>query len=232
MDSADLQARSIELAERAYRQKDRAQTADAKASLDDAADELIQINNLNRFYFAQSRLEKNYAWTEEIRALAHELNVADQTLRGSHAIAVNETVAILSSLAGTYITSNNQEVRQLGQDVLVALKRLTETTPTPDVVKSSIGFLIAALESILEHIENKRTGQPASIDPTTLSIRAMRDSLLSARELLIDTHELLVKDAQEGELVDRVQLARNSLAEIYKTMTPIDMTDAATMIKD
>jgi hypothetical protein len=46
MDSEQLKARSIELAERAYRQKDRATEFESRAALDDTADELIKTGSL------------------------------------------------------------------------------------------------------------------------------------------------------------------------------------------
>lgn len=222
MNSEALKARSIELAERAYRQKDRTRDDSVKSRLDDAADELIHIENPNRFFSAQSKLEKNGEWTEEQRALAHEINVADQIIRNINAMKSNDAIRTLESWSEKYIASYNPEIKQTGQTIYSALRDLI-TQEAPSTKKDSLNYLIALIESILAHIQLEVTND--TINENVILLRSMRDAFLSVRELLFDETELLDEDKKEDQQVDRVQLARESLKEIYKHIQPIKLPD-------
>lgn len=220
MDTEALKARSIELAERAYRLKDRADNDTLKLKLDNAGDILIQVNDQNRFYLAQSKLENDTTWTEATRALAHEINTADQLLKNIKVLNFEAAMKFLEQWTTQYMTSSNSSTRQTGSMINSAIQMIILKEPSL-TQKESINYLISFLEAILSQIEIGVTEDQLSA--TVLIIRNVRDALLSARELLIDEGELLAKDEQENQEVDRVELARESLKEIYATIKPIDM---------
>lgn len=218
MDSEALKARAIELSERAYRQKARASSVATKQRLDDAGDELIRLDNLDRFYVAGTMLEAGQEWTEEQRALAHELNGADQTMRGIEPLTSGQALQMLDKLSGEYSASQNQQTQQTGQNISQTLQKLSDDLPAKDQ-KTAYNYLLALIESVLEHI---RVHDDNPINNTVLLLRNMRDSLLSARELLFDENELLAGDKIEDQQVDKVELARETLNEIYEHIKPVD----------
>src|ERR1019366_5215756 len=114
MDNDTLKARSIELAERANRLKDKASESDIRDKFDNAADVLIQIDKPDRFYLAQSKLENDAAWTEEMRSLAHEIDLADKTIRDDELLSLDETIQILGQWNKNYLSSTTTEIHETG----------------------------------------------------------------------------------------------------------------------
>lgn len=216
METERLKARSIELAERAYRERERADNPDAKKVMDDTGDALIQIEDPARFYLAQSKLERIKPWTNELRALAHEINVADQAGRGFKSISLEECQNVLNGWAAQYTASDNPEVQEVGQHILSSLDRL-ELKATPGEIKKALNYLLSFLESVLTHIHNN-AGPLEPISETVVYTRAMRDSLFIARYLLIDVEELILADEDGYDHDKDLRLARESLNEVYASM--------------
>ena len=219
MDTQELKARSIELAERAYRQKSRATESSGQTKLDEAADELIQIDNSRRFYLAQSKLESDKVWTEEERALGHEMNVADQSIQNIKPLAIDDVIKILEQWVAVYEKSNQLEVLQLGLDLIKSISSL-KLRVSLNVQKEALNHLLSLFEIMLSYIQSQITDNSVN-NSTVVLLRNMRDAALTARELAIDDNELIKLDAQESDQTTQRELAHKSLDEIYKTIPPI-----------
>lgn len=218
MDTEALQARSVELAERAYRLMGQGDNKDLKLKLDKVGDTLIKVDDENRFYLAQSILEEDATWTEATRALAHEINTADHQLKNINTLNLEAALKFLVQWTNQYMSSSNPNTRQTGAKIESALQMLILEEPKA-TQKESIGYLISFLETILSQIG---TGvSQDKLNSSVLIIRNVRDALLSARVLLIDKNELMEKNDQENQEVDRVEVTRESLDEIYATITPV-----------
>lgn len=219
MDTQALKARSIELAERAYRQKGRAVDEHVREVLDAAAAELLQIDDTPRFFNAQSQLEKHSTWTEEQRALAHEVNTADLSLRDMHNFNIDVSMMFLRKWADSYAKSGNTEARQTGESIHRALEEI-ESQTTVSREQESFNYLISFVEVILEHGANH---DEKLSEETVLMLRNLRDSLLSARELLYDEAELLKKIQEPDSQIKRLELAREAVEEIVTGIAPVQI---------
>lgn len=219
MDTQALKARAIELAERAYRQKDRATDERVQEALDATAAELLRIDDIQRFFKAQSKLEKHSLWTEEQRALAHEMSAADLTIKNVQTFDIDVAVLFLKRWANSYLASTNDEARQVGEGINAALEKLM-ALETLAVKQESFNYIISFLEAVLEHAANNE----ATVSTETIVLlRNMRDSLLSARELLYDEDDLLEKVQDPNSEIVRLRLARESVEAIIAGIKPVQV---------
>jgi hypothetical protein len=218
MNNDTLKARSIELAERANRLRDKTSDSVIKEKFDNAADILIQIDNLDRFYLAQSLLEKNTAWSEEMRSLAHELNSADHVVKNSLPISFEVSMQTLEEWNKAYLSSSNPEISKVGTEIDAALALLFTQDPESNM-KQALDYMISFLETILSHIHTNSSEDKDN--PTIIELRNMRDAVLVKRELVIDISELVKENDNENINANSVELARETLNEIYNTVKPI-----------
>jgi hypothetical protein len=216
-----FKARSIELAERLYRQKARAQETEEKIRLDDAADELIKVDNPNRFYTAQSKLEISSLWSEEQRALAHEISALDLGQRDIAPLQFPFVIQTLEGWVSFYAASPNEGTQEVGKTLYQALQELTAGQKTT-VYKQALNYLLNLFEVLLTHSAAEAKAINTNlIDPSVILLRNMRDTTLVARELLVDDVELLDADNQENGQFGQVSAARETLQEIYATVKPV-----------
>jgi len=221
MDTQELKARSIELAERAYRLKKLANGAQNRQVIDDTADELIRVDNPQRFHVAQSKLELKNIWPEELRSLAHEINVADHSLKGTSPLSSEEAYKILEQWAQVYTQSQQHEVIQTGFNILNAVESLA-SADAAKTRKESFNYLITLIETMMARVQltiKDDFASNASID----LLRNIRDAVLMEREMVVDDAELLDADQVDDNQVADIQLARKSLDEIYKTIEPVNL---------
>ncbi|GAC1392121.1 MAG: hypothetical protein NVSMB46_07020 [Candidatus Saccharimonadales bacterium] len=226
LDSSDydttIRARSIELAERAYRLQSHAISSEVADKLNSAGDELIHLDNPDRFYTSQSILETDGVWTEDQRSLAHELNVVDQQIHSERNLTLNEALTVLANWANTCTKNDKPEVRQFGSTINANVQMLAQEISSQDR-KTALNGLIEIIEHLLKnaHIANK----PGTTDDRIKQLRALRDVLLIQREVSSDINELLLEDQNQKQQIDRVSYARDILDEIYKTINPTPSTD-------
>ena len=218
MNTDTLKARSIELAERANRLRDKANDSAIKDKFDNAADSLIQIDNIDRFYLAQTMLEKDTAWSEEMRSLAHEINSAHHVLTNSTPISFEASMQTLEGWNKVYLSSSSPEISKIGSEIDSALQTLYINDPRSDR-KYALDYLISFFETVLSHIQTNNIANED--DPTVNQLRNMRDAVLVRRELTIDISELVKENADENINDDSVKLARETIAELYKTIKPV-----------
>lgn len=209
-DKTFLQARSIELAQRLYRQKQRATTSETKLKLDDAADELIKIDDSDRFYHAQSRIEADTYWTEEWRALAHELNLADQAIRHESPMSSEDAFEIIEEWAELYQRSQTESIRTFGHELETAVENLENRSSQH---KSTLNYLLTVLETLLT--DRKQSADPYEIEPTVRLVRCLRDAILVHRQLTIDIHELIREDAIEDHQMESLNKVRSSITGMF-----------------
>ena len=215
MDNDELKARSIELAERAFRLRDRATDTDTKEKLHATGNELIQVDNRQRFYDAQRILERGDVWTEDQRTLAHEINVADRQLRGGVTLTIEQALK--------YVEQWVEAAKKVTVDQDVTTEPLEEHFRTLLVSndeirrKNAIGYLLSYAEDILQYAHVNDHPENEMTDPAVLAVRDIRDSLLVHRELLFDEEDLVEKFKNEGQAIDRLGLARHQVEELYKS---------------
>ena len=220
MDDILLNARSIELAERAYRQKARAKNEDTRQRLDDVGDELIRLGNTHRFYVAQSMFENGSHWTEEERALAHEINVAYQ---GQHLVpAMSFTAAskVLTEWAAAYNKSDQDHAQQVGYELTEALAVVNANEYATNL-KQAYNYLLAVVEIFLTQVRDKQAA--AEINHKVTLLRSLRDAILVSRALAVDVGELLREDMLEDEQFDTIATAQAVLISIYATIVPVEI---------
>ncbi len=224
MDDETLKARSVELAERANRLKEKAGDGYVREKFDSAADTLIQINNPDRFYFAQSKLEKDTTWTEEMRSLAHEIDLADKTIRNEELLTFDETIHAIAEWNMSYLASTRPEIHATGISINNAIKALSENQSEASI-KVSLNYLMSFLETVLAHIQSKDKSENKveGLNKMVFVLRNVRNALLVKRELSVDEDKLLEENEKENINTDRVELARDSLDEIYSTLKPVDL---------
>jgi hypothetical protein len=218
MDNDNLKARSIELAERANRLRDKTADSVIKEKFDNTADVLVQIDKLDRFYLAQSVLEKDTAWSEEMRSLAHELNSADHVIKNSKPISFVDAMQTLEEWNKAYLSSTNPEISKVGTEIDAALALLFTNDPESNM-KQALDYLISFLETILSHVQTKNNEDKEN--STISQLRNMRDAVLVKRELVIDISELVKENENENINANSVELARETLNEIYNKVKPI-----------
>ena len=216
-----LKARSLELAERAYRLKERAGDSATTEKLDKVGDTLIEINNANRFYLAQTYLELIGIWAEDRRSLAHEINTEDQTLRKLNAITFEQVHEILETWVRAYTSSTVKTTISFGFTIQKVLAGLDGQNK-----KEEFDTILEIIEQLL--LNSDVVINPSTIDSRILQLRAMRDALLVKRELDVDLGELNEENRAEGDQVARVELARSTLANVYDSMTVVSYKDLAT----
>lgn len=209
-DTDELKARAVELAERALRLRDRATDDNTKEKLHSVNNELINLENRQRFYDAQKSLEVVENWTEDQRALAHEMSVADRQLRGLTSLSIKDTINQLFEIIEKIGDSADSSITLLGTN----LRILTETGNSSQK-KNALSYILGFLEDMLQHIDQDDDHQNELTDPSVLKFRNMRDSLLIDRELLYDENDLVNNYKSEGEKIDRLGLARHQLDELY-----------------
>lgn len=212
MDSDYLKARSIELAERAYRLRDRAH-GDTRLKLDDAGDNLIAISKSRRFLNAQDALEVDTIWQEDMRSLAHEMNVSNNMLENRENLTIEQAFQYVTDWVKSYQKSDQVEVRDLGSyidGIQASISKSNDAKEKKDAFNDFLGLM----EIMLTHAH-----QDADVQVDTLySLRAMRDAFLVGRELLIDDVELLGKDLEEGNVTHQINIARQHVNELYGTI--------------
>ena len=209
-DNDELKARSIELAERAIRLRDRALDEDTKKKLHYVNNELINIDNRQRFYDAQTPLELVENWTEDQRALAHEINVADRQMRGIQSFNLEETVNQLIEIIDRMSESPSLVITKVAESLQILLSNRARSER-----KAAVNYVLAFLEDALQKEDEGDVQQNESVDPTLIKFRNMRDSLLVHRELLYDAGELVEEYRFEGEKIERLGLLRHELDELY-----------------
>ena len=209
-DTDELKARAVELAERALRLRDRATDDNTKEKLHTVNNELINLENRQRFYDAQKSLEVVENWTEDQRALAHEMSVADRQLRGLATLSIKDTINQLFAIIEKIGYSADSSIALLDTN----LRILTETGDFSQK-KNALSYILGFLEDMLQHIDQDDDHQNELTDPSVLKFRNMRDSLLTNRELLYDENDLVNNYKSEGEKIDRLGLARHQLDELY-----------------
>ncbi len=213
-----LRARAIELAERANRLKNRADSEDIQDIFDHAADTLIEVDKPERFYLAQTKLESENLWSEEMRSLAHEINMADQASKGTSPISFESSVNTLQTWNQSYLNSSNPEVMKISLEINIALLNL-KNPESEYKVKEALEYLLSFIEALLSHIHSTEI---SSLDnPTIILLRNMRDATLIRRELIIDKSELDRENNNQNINNNRIQLTRESLDEIYSTLKPV-----------
>ena len=214
-----LVARSIELAERAKRLEKKTGESNVGAELEHAANILIQTDNPDRFYQAQTVLEQEAIWADDRRSLAHELNGIDQVLRYAQPLPYDEVLELFMILTKKYVASTDDEVADLG----FALNKIMGMIVSgQDEVTRGQGTseLLAMSERLLASSHDVM--DPATIQPTILQLRAMRDTILVERETAFDIN-ILKSDASLTSSQDlRLLASRKALDEIYKHITPIE----------
>jgi len=220
MDNDSLKARSIELAERANRLRDKTSDSVIKEKFDSAADTLVQIDKLDRFYLAQSMLEKDTAWSEEMRSLAHELNSADHVIKSSSPISFENAVQTLKEWDIGYLSSPNPETAKTGTEIDSALALLNADDPKSDR-KQALDSLISFFETLLSHIQTQNEMSETD-NPKVIQLRNMRDAVLVNRELTIDISELVKENDNENINENSVELARETLNELYDAIKPTE----------
>ena len=211
----ELKARSIELAERAFRLRDRAQEPTDKEKLHAAGNELINIENPQRFYDAQRMLEIGGIWTEDQRSLAHEMNVADRGHRGSAPVTLASAVELISKwiypIKEMSLDANDP------RNTLLYMAQVLIAGDDNEEYKKAIGYLISYVENILQYAHEDEIVRDEMADTFVLSLRNVRDALLVHRELLYDEDQLVNTYKHEGEKVEQIGLLRHQLDELYKT---------------
>jgi hypothetical protein len=212
-DNDELKARSIELAERAFRLRDRAPDTKTEQKLHATGNELININNRQRFYDAQRSLEIAENWTEDQRALAHEISVADRNLRGIGSVDIKET---LETLQQWVIAANTKKVTDNPTTLLNQHLEKLLTTGNESGERDSVTYVLSYIEDALQFAHNDENPQDEITYPIILNLRNFRDSLIVHRELLYDEDELITKYQNESEKIQRLGLARQQLDELYK----------------
>lgn len=212
MDSDYLKARSIELAERAYRLRDRAQ-GDASAKLDDAGDNLITVSEPYRFLNAQDALEADTIWQEDMRSLAHEINVANNMLENREDLTIEQAFQYVTDWVKSYQESDQLEVRDLGSHI-DGIQTTISTSKDTKEKKDAFNDFLGLMEMMLTHAHQDANAQA----DTLYFLRAMRDAFLVGRELLIDDVELLGNDLDEGYVTHRIDIARQHVNELYSTI--------------
>ena len=210
----ELKARSVELAERAFRLRDRAEDTPTKEKLHNAGNELVLIDNRQRFYDAQRILEQGDAWTEDQRALAHELNVADRTYRGNNSISFEDARQFIETLVATTTNSRPNGIDELTEKLSQHFRTLTVSNDEQRR-KVAIDFILSYIEEGLQHSHNEEGIKNEMTDPIVLTLRGIRDSLLVHRELLFDENELMNTYQNEGAQIERLGLARHQLDQLY-----------------
>lgn len=214
-DNDELKARSIELAERAFRLRDRATTNAAKEGLHSAGNELIMLDDTNRFYAAQSALELYNSWLEDQRSLAHEINVADRLLRGSQSLDITSILNRLEEWARDYVACRDPIVIKIGHSLNSNIILLNSSKNAQEK-KEALNYIMLVIETLLEHTA-QQDGTSRTVNEMVLLLRAMRDGILVARELSYDEEDLLTKYREEGAVVERLAVARHTVAELYNT---------------
>ncbi len=215
-----LDARSITLAERAYRFKANVSANDDRTIFDEVGDELIRLENPHRFYDAQTKLEATNKWTEEKRALAHELNDADKTLRSEPTVSYEDALGLLEQWMNKHTDNGHSDSQVMHQQAKKALLQL-ELTSSRTIKKQSLNTLMDVMEAALSQTSRQSPPQDSQlqdhekINQTVCLLRRTRDALLVYRMLNFDNFDLLKADAEEEEDYDRVSAVRQNLAGIY-----------------
>ena len=219
MQDQENQARSIELAERSLRLRDRATDTSAKEGLHAAANQLIFLNNLNRFYDAQTELEKQNHWLEDYRSLAHELNVADRNLRNTLPIERANIFSTLRDWSRTFIASADQEASAIGHEIIDNLDILSDDSSPSIDEKTALTYLLSVVEVLLEHaaLQVPEMIDKKTTDETVILMRLIRDYIIVIRELAYDEDTLLNNYEHEGEQVNRLTIARHTVEMLYST---------------
>lgn len=212
MSDEEYKARSVELAERAYRLKDRAETFDTSNILEQVGDVLIQVDQPDRFYKAQSFLEALPNWTDDVRSLAHEINQMDQTVYGAPSMTFDQSFTALSTLAEQYADSHNEAVNGFGQNLRALLTAIAR--PNDEAAFAlSINTLLDAIEDLLINLHKSSGNETAD---KVRSLRLIRDSILVKRQLAVDTEKLVALNDQDISQTQRVRASEEALEEVYE----------------
>jgi hypothetical protein len=211
----ELKARSVELAERAFRLRDRSTDDETKQKLHGVGNELIIIDNLHRFYDAQNILEVGDMWTEDQRSLAHELSMSDHQLRSEQVMSFNEALKFIEHWIDVATANKSSETDPVTDQLRVSLETIHDTNDTARG-KAAINSILSYVEDVLQYAHVNENAVNETSSPTVLSLRNVRDCLLVHRELLFDEKDLSEKFKDEGMKVERLGLARHQLDELYK----------------
>ncbi|MFZ3010175.1 MAG: hypothetical protein WA030_04150 [Candidatus Microsaccharimonas sp.] len=215
-DNEELKARSVELAERAFRLRDKAKDGNTQEKLHAAGNELIMIDNRRRFYDSQRELEQGDTWSEDQRTLAHEINVADRNMRGTIIISFESSLEYLNQWFQSVSDNPPEGVTELIENLVEELQ-IIKTSGSDNRRKEAINFIITFIEEVLQYSHKDEDIKNEMTDPTVLMLRDIRDSLLVHRELMFDENELVTRYKSEGQRIERLGLARHQLAELYKS---------------
>ncbi len=215
-DNDELKARSVELAERAFRLRDRIGDNDSKEKLHTVGNELINIDNRHRFYDAQRVLETSGAWTEDQRALAHEISVADRNVHGFNNMDIQESIKLLGqwaqiALNDTVPDKPDGKLVLLGQNLQILV-----SSEDKRLRKDAVSYALSYVEEVLRFAHEDENQEDEMIDPLVMDLRNVRDSLLVHRELLYDEEDLLNRYKTEGETIERLGIVRHQLDELYR----------------
>jgi hypothetical protein len=215
-------ARSVELAERAYRLKDRADDESVRDKLETAGDELIRVDNPARFYGAQSILETCQNWSDDRRSLAHELNVADQELQGEPPMTLAEMDKFLDDCSDSCLSSSLEDIRDLGSMIRSDRQVLSAVGASTDR-KVALDSLLTIVEHLL--LNSGTITNPLVTDPKIKKLRAVRDTVLVERELVADLKSLITEDQKQKQSGMALKLARETLDEVFKSIDSQNLTD-------
>jgi hypothetical protein len=216
-DTDELKARSIELAERAFRLRDRATDEDTRKKLHATGNELIMTDNAHRFYDAQGILEVGDVWVEDQRVLAHEMSVVDRMMRRATSISFDSALdAVNEWVEGSLDQQSEKDADNLTVRLAESLRTLLVSNDEHRR-KDAIAFVLSYVEDVLRYSHTQEPNPEYEMeDPLILKLRDIRDSLLVHRELLYDEDELVDGFKNEGDKVERLGLARHQLDELYK----------------
>ncbi len=205
-------ARSIELAERAKRLiHSSTMGAGIGGQLDDVAEQLTNLDNSDRYYFAQSELEKNIKWTNEVRALAHEMNTEDSKLRKIDPLspqAMHESIAY-------WIKSYSKSTLRTTIDFANKLNDAFVLMQNNDRSVQSNGYsnLLAIIEQMLS--SSHKINDDKIVDHNVITLRMIRDALLDEKELNVDLYELQLEEKEDDNQQYFVDMAREEVTDIF-----------------
>ena len=214
MTNDEFNARSIELAERTYRLKEKSGDFATSTILEQVGDELILVDQIDRFYRAQSFLEALTVWTDDVRSLAHEINELDKLVAATLNLSFEQCMNTLQELANKYSSSASDEVRAFGANLEGLLNNIS--TPTDETaLGASLDSLLDAVEDLLINIHKSSKSESQS---NVRLLRSIRDAILVKRQISVDKRKLEKLDDQDISQEMRVRASQEALEEVYEKL--------------
>ena len=213
----EFKARSIELAERAYRLKDRSEDFEASKILEQVGDELILVDQQDRFYKAQSFLEAMTAWAEDVRSLAHEINEMDKMVYATPDLNFDQCLQLLTDVSTSYLESPATQVNEFGSKLRELLAKFS-TPEVHDDLGTSLDLLLDMIEDLLINIH--KSAKP-EVPHNVRLLRSIRDSIIIKRQLSVDQGKLVKLEDQDVTQEMRVRASQEALAEVYDKLSSI-----------